>query len=173
MNEVIQNILTRRSCKSYKTDMIPDEIIDEVIEAGLYAASGMGQQSPIIIAVRDKTTRDMLSALNKKYDMRDRPDPFYNAPVVCVVLASKDVFTYLYDGSLVLGNMMLAAHSLGVGSCWIHRAKEMFEEEEGKKLLDRLGIEGDYEGIGNLVLGYPEHIAKDAPPRRENRVYKI
>ena len=173
MNEVIQNILTRRSCKAYKSDMVEAEIIDQIIEAGLYAASGMNMQSPIIIAVTDKETRDMLSALNRKYDKQNRPDPFYGAPIVLVVLAPKDIPTYIYDGSLVLGNMMLAAHSLGIGSCWIHRAKESFEDVEGKELIDSLGINGDYEGIGNLVIGYPINEVMEASPRKESRVYRI
>ena len=91
-------------------------------------------------------------------------DPFYGAPVVLVVLADKSRPTYLYDGSLVMGNLMLAAHSLGLGSCWIHRAKETFEREEGKAILKELGIEGDYEGIGNCVIGYAKEPAKEAAP---------
>ena len=173
MNEVISNIITRRSCKKYKPDMVPVEIIDQVIEAGLYAASGMGRQSPVILAVTDKETREILSRLNHKYDPQKRPDPFYGAPVVLAVLAPKDISTYLYDGSLVLGNMLLAAHSLGIGSCWIHRAKETFEDPEGQAMLRSLGIEGDYEGIGNCILGYPEFVRQDAPPRKENRVFRM
>lgn len=171
MNEILKAIKERRSCKSYKPDMVPDEIIEQIVEAGLFAASGMGLQSPIILAVSDKETRDKLSALNSKYDFKHRPDPFYGAPVVLVVLANKSVPTYIYDGSLVVGNMMLAAHALGVGSCWIHRAKETFEDEEGKALLEELGIEGDFEGIANCVIGYPTVENNKIPPRNEDRVY--
>ncbi|MBQ6614390.1 MAG: nitroreductase family protein, partial [Clostridia bacterium] len=130
------------------------------------------RQASIIIAVTDKEVRDELSALNAKILGSDI-DPFYNAPAVLVVLADRDINTYLYDGSLTMGNMMLAAEELGLGSCWIHRAKEMFDTDEGKALLAKLGIEGDYEGIGNLVLGYSDQGEKVAPPRKENRVYKI
>lgn len=172
-NEVIKNIITRRSCKSFKSDPVPKELIDTVVEAGLYAASGMGRQSAIMIVVTDKTTRDKLSKLNSKYDPMNRPDPFYNAPIVIPVLADKSVPTYLYDGSLVLGNMMLAAHSLGLGSCWIHRAKEVFEDTEGQEILKELGIIGEYEGIGNLTLGYPGFMNANIPARKENRVFKI
>ncbi len=172
-NEVIKNIITRRSCKKFKSDPVPQEMIDAVVEAGLYAASGMGKQSPIMIVVTDRTMREKLSKLNSKYDQMNRPDPFYNAPVVIPVLADKSVPTYLYDGSLVLGNMMLAAHSLGLGSCWIHRAKEVFEDVEGHKILKVLGILGEYEGIGNLVLGYPEFLNSNIPARKKNRVFKI
>ena len=174
MNEIMNAIITRRSCKTYKPDMICQQDIDQVIEAGLYAASGLNTQSPIIIAVTDKETRNLLSALNKKYDPMNRPDPFYGAPVVVVVLAPKNIPTYLYDGTLVLGNMMLAAHSLGLGSCWIHRARETFKDPEGLEILKRLGIVGDYEGIGNCVLGMPAiEESNQILKRKENRVYRI
>lgn len=173
MNDVLTAIRERRSCKSFKSDMVPTEITDQIIEAGLFAASGMGMQSPIILAVTDKCVRDKLSELNSKYDIRHRLDPFYNAPVVLVVLADKSIPTYQYDGSLVMGNMLLAAHSLGVGSCWIHRAKETFEDDEGKAILKSLGISGDYEGIANCVIGYPTVQNSKIPPRKENRVFKI
>lgn len=175
MNEVINNIITRRSIKKYKTDMVPDEIIDEILEAGTYAATGMNKQSPIIVAVKNKEIRDRISKMNAKYRGNEDLDPFYGAPVVLVVLADKNVFTNVYDGSLVMGNLMLAAHSLGVGSCWIHRAKEVFETEEGKALLKELGVEGEYEGVGHCILGYPtdEEAEKTASPRKENYIYKI
>lgn len=173
MNEVISAIIARRSCKKYKPDMVPEQVINQIIEAGLYAASGRGWQSPIIVAVKDKDTRDMLSGLNAKYDPFKREDPFYGAPVVLAVLAEKKISTAIYDGSLVLGNMMLAAHSLGIGSCWIHRAKEVFNDPEGKALLQKLGIQGDYEGIGHCVIGYPDVLQSIVIPRRPNRVYQV
>lgn len=173
MNEILTAIRERRSCKSFKSDMVPTEIIDQIIEAGLFAASGMGMQSPIILAVTDKAVRDKLSELNSKYDFRHRPDPFYNAPVVLVVLADKSIPTYQYDGSLVMGNMLLAAHSLGMGSCWIHRAKETFEDDDGKAILKELGICGNYEGIANCVIGYPTVQNDKIPTRKDNRVFKI
>ena len=128
--------------------MIPDDIIGKIVEAGTYAATGMGKQSPLIIAVKDKTARDRLSKLNAEIMGADI-DPFYGAPVVLIVLADRSIPTHVYDGSLVMGNLMLAAHALGIGSCWIHRAKEEFERPEGKEILEDLGIEGDYEGIGH------------------------
>ena len=170
-NEVIKTILERRSCKSYLPDAVDSSLIDTIIEAGLYAANGRGAQSPIILAVTDKALRDRLEKLNSSF-MPKAGTPFYGAPVVLVVLADKTAPTYLYDGSLVIGNMLLAAQSLGVGSCWIHRAKQMFESEEGKQILAELGVEGDYEGIGNCVLGYPAGEIKAAAPRREGRVIK-
>lgn len=168
-----ETIMSRRSVKCYKPDMPSEELIDKVIEAGLYAANGRNWQSPIIIAVTDKAVRDKLSSLNAKIMGAVGSDPFYGAPAVLVVLADKTKRTYLYDGSLTMGNMMLAAHSLGLGSCWIHRAKEEFESEEGKEILHMLGIEGDYEGIGNLILGYADGEGREAAPRNENRVFKI
>lgn len=173
MNEILNNIKTRKSIKKYKNDMVDQTLIDQILEAGTYAPTGLNKQSPIIIQISNKEMRDKLSNLNAKVaHMPEGMDPFYNAPVVLVVLANKDVPTYIYDGSLVMENMMLAAHSLNLGSCWIHRAKETFETEEGKQILKDLNIEGNYEGIGNCIIGYPdmEPITK---PRKENYIYKI
>ena len=173
MNEVIKALLERRSCKKFKDSPVDETLIQQIVRTGLYAANGLSMQSPIIIAVSDKAVRDKLSQLNSKYDPRKRADPFYGAPVVLAVLADKSVHTAVYDGSLVIGNMLLAAHTLGVGSCWIHRAKEVFYDEEGKAILSSLGIEGDYEGIGFCVLGEPDMALGKVAPRRENRVYYI
>nr|WP_296158082.1 nitroreductase [uncultured Blautia sp.] len=170
MSDVLEAIKKRRSIRKYKDTMVPKEIIDKIIEAGTYAATGMGKQSPIIIAVTNKELRDKLSAMNAKIMGKDA-DPFYGAPVVLIVLASKERPTYIYDGSLVMGNLMLEADALGIGSCWIHRAKEEFESEEGKEILRSLGIEGDYEGIGHCILGYADGPAPKAAPRKESYVY--
>ena len=173
MNESIKNMIERRSIHSFKPDaMVSKEDMDAIIEAGTYAATGMGMQSPIIIAVTDKETRNQLSKMNAAIMGRDM-DPFYSAPVVLIVLADKNRPTHVYDGSLVMGNLMNAAASLGIGSCWIHRAKEEFESEEGKALLKKWGIEGDYEGIGHCVLGYPDGDVPKAKPRKENYVYYV
>ncbi len=173
MNETIRNMITRRSCRAFKPDMLPQDVIDQIIEAGLYAASGRNTQSPIILAVTNKAVRDELSELNRRFLPGAAHDPFYGAPVVLAVLAPRSVSTYLYDGSLVIGNMMLAAHALGVGSCWIHRAKETFDDPAGKAILTAHGITGDYEGIGNCVLGYPAADPEQPLPRKDDRVYKI
>ena len=172
MNETLKTLIERRSCRSYKSDPIPTEVLDQILEAGSYAATGMGKQSPIMIAVTDKKTRDQLSKMNAAV-MDASNDPFYGAPVVIVVLANRAVPTYLYDGSLVMGNLMNAAHSLGIASCWIHRAKEEFDSAEGKAILKDLGIEGDYEGIGHCILGYAAQENKTAAPRKENYIYRI
>ena len=153
--------------------MIPRETLEKILEAGTYAPTGMNRQSPIIVAITNKEVRDRLSALNAKIMGRDGIDPFYGAPVVVVVLADKAVRTYKYDGSLVMGNLMLAADSLGLGSCWIHRAKEEFETEEGKQILRNLGIEGDYEGIGHCILGYIDGEYPEVRPRKDNYIYYV
>ncbi len=168
--DAMTNLITRRSIRKFKSDMVPKEIIEKIVEAGTYAATGMNRQAPIIIAVTNKELRDKLSAMNAKVLNMDT-DPFYNAPVVLIVLADKDMFTYLYDGSLVMGNLMNAAHACGISSCWIHRAKEEFESEEGREILRSLGIEGNYEGIGHCILGYADCEEPAAAPRKENYVY--
>ena len=172
MAETLTILKTRRSCRAYKTELIEEDKLNAILEAGTYAATGMGKQSPIILAITDKEVRDKLSKLNASVMGADM-DPFYGAPEVLVVLANKAVPTYIYDGSLVMGNMMNAAADLGVASCWIHRAKEEFQSEEGKAILAELGIEGDYEGIGNLILGYAAAPANEPAPRKENYIYKI
>ena len=172
MNESIKNMIERRSVRGYKPDMIPKEDLDLILEAGTYAATGMGMQSPVIVAVTDKATRDQLSKMNADV-MGTDTDPFYGAPVVLVVLADKNRPTYIYDGSLVMGNLMNAAASLGIGSCWIHRAKEEFETEWGKEFLKSLGIEEEYVGIGHCALGYVEGDEPKAAPRKENTVQYI
>ena len=172
MNETLKTLKERRSCRSYKPDPIPEEILDQILEAGTYAATGMGKQSPVMIAVTDRETRDQLSRMNAAV-MGTNNDPFYGAPVVIVVLANRAVGTYLYDGSLVMGNLMNAAHALGIASCWIHRAKEEFESEEGKAILKKLGIEGDYEGIGHCILGYAAAESQAAAPRKSGYILRI
>lgn len=172
MSSVIKNLLSRRSIRQYKQDPIPEELLARILNAGTYAPTGMNKQAPIIIAVTNREMRDRLSRMNAQIMGTDN-DPFYGAPVVLVVLANKAVRTAVYDGSLVMGNLMLAAHELGIGSCWIHRAKEMFETEEGKAILRDLGVEGDYEGIGNCILGYADCPQPEARPRKENYIYYI
>jgi len=173
-NEVLECIKTRRSIKKYKSTPVQKELLEKILEAGTYAPTGRNMQTPVIIAVTDKSMRDRLSALNAKI-LGTNSDPFYNAPCVLVVLADRSVLktTYVNDGSLVMGNMMLAAHSLGLGSCWIHRAKEMFETEEGAAILRELGISGDLVGIGNCIVGYPEGEYPTARPRKENYIYRV
>lgn len=173
MNETLKVLETRRSCRKFSTDkMVSDEEIKAIVKAGTYAATGRGLQSPIILVVTNKELRDKLSAENARIMGVDF-DPFYGAPVIIIVLADKNVATYKYDGSLVMGNMLNAAASLGLGSLWVHRAKEEFEGELGKQILENLGIEGDYEGIGHCVIGYAKEPAPEAAPRKDNYVYYV
>ena len=167
--DAMQNLLTRRSVRQYKEDPIPQDVLERIVEAGTYAATGMGKQSPIIVAVTNRALRDRLSRMNAAV-MGGSGDPFYGAPVVLVVLADKSIGTHVYDGSLVMGNLMLAAHALGLGSCWIHRAREEFDTPEGKAILAELGVEGDYEDIGHCILGYPAE-TPEAKPRNDGRVF--
>lgn len=172
MNELLEQMKSRRSVRKYKPDQVPQEILDQIIEAGLYAASGMGQQNTIIIQVTDKALRDKISEMNREIGgWKEGFDPFYGAPAMLIVLAKKDWPNRVYDGSLVMGNLMLAAHALGLGSCWIHRAREEFETEWGRDLLRSLGIEEAYEGIGHCALGYPDGELPQAAARKPGRVF--
>ena len=172
MADTLTTLKTRRSCRAYKSEHVEEEKLNAIIEAGTYAATGMGKQSPIILVIKDPAVREQLRKLNAAAMGMDI-DPFYGAPDLLVVLANKDMPTYIYDGSLVMGNMMNAAADLGVASCWVHRAKEEFESEEGKAILKKLGIEGNFEGIGNLILGYAAKPAGQAAPRKTDYIYTL
>lgn len=170
--DAIQNMLTRKSVKKYKPDPVSKELIEKIVEAGTYAPTGRNAQSPIILAVSNKQVRDELMKLNAQILGAEGSDPFYGAPVVLVVLAAKERNTRVYDGSSVMQNLQLAAHALGLGACWIHRAKETFELPEGQAILKNLGISGEYEGVGNCVVGYPaDGYTPESKPRKENWVY--
>lgn len=169
MNETIKTLMTRRSVRSYSSKQVPEDILNEILEAGKYAPSGKGRQPSIMVVVRDCETVADLSMLNARV-MGTDTDPFYGANTVVIVFSDKTVNTYKEDGTLVMGNLMNAAASLGVDSCWIHRAKEVFESEEGKKLMKKWGIDENYEGIGNCILGYSDKPIPEAKPRKENYV---
>lgn len=174
MNEVIKAMKERRSIRKFKAEMPSKADLEQIVEAGLYAANGRGRQAVITIAVTDKELRDKLSAVNNEImGGPEGNDPFYGAPAILIVLANKEVPTAPYDGSLVMGNLMLAAHSLGLGSIWIHRAKEEFEMPEYQKLLKDLGIEGEWEGIGHCVVGYIDGENPAAAPRNDGRVFWV
>ena len=174
MNLIIEAMENRRSIRRFRPELLDCTDVDKIIEAGLYAANGMGKQATKIICVTNKKIRDKLSEMNRKIGgWKEGFDPFYGAPVVLIVLGQKDWVNHVYDGSLVMGNLMLAAHALGYGSCWIHRAEEEFETAYGKELLQRLSIEGEWEGIGHCVIGYPDGNIPKAAKRKEDRVYYV
>lgn len=174
MNDIIRAMEERRSIRRFKSDMPFKEDIEQIIEAGLYAANGMGKQATITVAITNKELRDRLSAENCKIGgWKEGFDPFYGAPVILVVLADKNWANRVYDGSLVMGNMMLAAHSLGLGSIWIHRAKEEFDMPEYQRLLKELGVEGEWEDIGHCAIGYIDGDVPKAAKRKDKRVFWV
>ena len=168
----IEAISTRASTKGYTDRMPTEEDLNAIISAGLRAASGRNMQAPIIVAITNKQIRDKLAVANALV-MGASGDPFYNAPAVLVVLSRKEAHTYVYDGSLALGNMMLAAHELGLGSCWVHRAREVFDMPEWKNWLSSIGVEGEVEGIGNLIVGYPKDSIPPVKPTKDGRVFFV
>ena len=169
MNESIKNLLERRSIRAYKKDLVPQETLDVILEAGEYSPSGMGQQSTLMVVTQNPELVAKLSKMNADV-MGSKADPFYGAPTVIIVFSDSKMGTCVENGSLVMGNLMNAAHALDVDSCWIHRAKEEFESPEGKQILKDLGITGDYEGIGHCILGYADCEEPTATPRKENYV---
>lgn len=173
MNEIIKTMKERRSIRSFKNDQITDAQLDTILEAGTYAASGMGTQSTVLVPVQDPEVIAMMGGLNAKVMGMDI-DPFYGAPTVVVVFAdTAETATPVEDGSLVIGNMMLAAFSEGVDSCWVHRAKEVFETEEGKALKAKWGLGESLVGIGNCILGYREGDLPPAPERKPGRIVRV
>ena len=173
MRETLQDIRTRRSCRKFQSRQIAEDELNAILEAGTWAATGRGCQSPVMVVVQDKDTIARLSKMNAAV-LGTESDPFHGAPTIVVVLADRTRPTCLEDGTLVLGNLMLAAHAVGVGSCWIHRAREVFDSEEGKALLRSWGLEGDYLGVGHCALGYAaEHGEAPAKPRKENYVIRV
>ena len=174
MNDIIKAMKERRSVRKFKSDMPDKKDIEQIVEAGLYAANGRGKQAVITVAVTNRELRDKISDINRKIGgWSEGFDPFYGAPVILIVLADKNWPTCVYDGSLVMGNMMLAAHSLGLGSIWIHRAKEEFETDEYKELLKSLGVEGEWEGIGHCAVGYADGDIPTPAERKDGRVFWI
>ncbi len=173
MNAAIENMKTRRSVRKFKADAVPQELIEQVIEAGTFAASGHDRQPWALIAVTNRDVIARLSAANASFFDMDVKDPFYGAPAVIIVLTKKSTPTYIYDGTMAMDNMMLAAHSLGLASCWIHRAKQVFELPEWKEWLHSIGVDGDYEGIGHVALGYADGPLPEARPRKSGRVFYV
>lgn len=173
MYDKIVDLKERRSIKKYRPEQITDDELDQILEVGMYAPNGMGAQSPVMVAIQDPEMIAKLSKMNAEIMGNPKIDPFYGAPTVVVVLADKNRRTCVEDGSLVMGNLMQAAHALGVGSCWIHRAKQEFESPEGKELLSQWGLSEDYIGVGHCILGYLDGEEPKAKPRKEGWIVKI
>lgn len=173
-DELIKLVRERRSCKNFRPDKVADELVAKVVEAGVWAASGRGLQSPVVVRLKDAGLRARISAENAAILGREI-DPFYGAPEILLVLVEAGVNTAVCDGSLVLGNMMLAAHSLGLGSCWIHRAREESEKPDGvvAEIVKRLSLPGKYVGVGHLALGYAAAPLPPPPPRRAGRFLEV
>lgn len=173
MNEVIQAMMERRSCRAYLDKPVPQELLDEVLLAGTYAANGRAKQAGKIVVLTKKEDIEPLERMNAEIMEAPQSHPFYGAPVVLVVLADRNVRTCVEDGSLVLGNMMLAAHTLGLGSCWIHRARQEFDSPEGQALLKKWGVSSDYIGVGHCILGYAAEEPKPAAPRKADFITMV
>lgn len=173
MNEILKAMETRQSVRAYRPDPIGEETLNAILRAGTFAPSGMGRQSGKIVVVRDPATREILRAKNAEVIGNPDADPFYGAPTVLVVLADSTVPTWVEDGSLVMGNLLLAASALGVGACWIHRARETFDSPEGKALLRKWGIPETYRGVGNCILGYPAAEPQPKKPRKADFIVRV
>ena len=172
-NSVIKSLLERRSIRFFKPERIDEELLDKVLEVGTYAASGMNKQSPIIVVVHDEPTKDRIRRMNMQVMGVPKRERFFGAPTLLIVFADKNVHTYIEDGSLVMGNMMHAAHALGLGTCWVHHAREEFETEDGIALRREWGIPDNYAGIAHLVIGYPDCENPEPKPRKEKYIYKV
>ena len=172
MNETIKTLMGRRSIRKFKPAQIKEEELNTILNAGMYAPSGANQQSALLVVIQDKETLKKLSVMNAAVLGKDM-DPYYGAPTLILVFADKSKITPIEDGSLALGNMFNAAASLGIGSCWVHRTKQMFETQEGKEFLKKWGVTGDYIGVGSCILGYPEGEHPKAAPRKDNFVIRV
>ena len=173
MNETLKVIRERRSIRKYKTEQIKDTELNAILEAGTWAPTGMGKQSPVMVVVQDRETIEYITKLNAEIQGRPGTDPFYGAPTVVVVLADGENSNWMRDGSLVMGNLMLAAHSVGIGSCWINRALELFDLPEGKELLRKWGLPETLRGVGNCALGYADGDAPAPKPRKDGYIVRV
>ena len=173
MNDTIRTLRERRSVRGFLPDPIPEDILDAILEAGTWAATGLNKQSPVMVVVRDRETIDYMERLNAAVMGNPEGHPFYGAPLVVVVLADGDNYNWLRDGSLVMGNLMNAAHSLGIGSCWINRAQEVFDTPEGKDLLRKWGLSENYRGVANCILGWPKDPLPAPKPRKADYIRKV
>ena len=173
MNETLKTLQERRSVRRYTNQQVEESALNAILEAGTWAPSGMGTQASVLVAVQDPETIALMSRLNAQIMGQSGTDPFYGAPTVVVVLADGENPNWLKDGSLVMGNLMNAAHALGLGSCWVHRARQVHETDAGRELLRKWGVPEGYAGVGNCILGYPDGEIPKAAPRKENFIIRV
>ena len=173
MNETLKVLKERRSIRKYKSEQVREEDLNAILEAGTWAATGKNLQSPVMVVVQDQETISYMSKLNAQIQGKPNADPFYGAPTVVVVLADGENYNWMADGSLVMGNLMNAAWAIGVGSCWINRAKELFDMPEGKALLRKWGLPETLRGIGNCILGYIDGEIPAPKPRKDNYIVRV
>lgn len=171
-SEILQILKTRRSIRAYKSAQISEELLNAILETGTYAPTAKGLQSPLIVAVQDGNTIAQLSRMNREI-LGSTFDPYYGAPTILLVFADGNIPTHVEDGSCVLLQMMLAAHALGLGTCWINRERQMFESADGKTLLRQWGVSDNFKGIGALSLGYPDGPAAMPAARKQGYYIKI
>ena len=173
MNEVLNCLETRRSCRKYLPRQVDEAALQQILKAGTYAPSGRGRQAAKILVLQNPEDIAQLERMNAEIWGTPGAHTFFGAPTVCIVLADPEVHTCVEDGALVLGNLMNAAHSLGVASCWIHRAREEFDRPEGKELLKKWGVEGNWIGVGHCLLGYADGELRPAVPRKKDYIQRI
>lgn len=173
MNETLKTLCERRSCRSYSDRQVDPAALEEILKAGTYAPTGMGRQAPKIVVIQDKETIAQLEQMNAKIMGNPDAHPFYGAPTVLIVLTDPEIFTHLEDGSLVMGNLMNAAWSVGVDSCWIHRARQEFDSPEGKALLKKWGIDERYIGVGHCILGYGTGEYRPLAARKSDYIVRV
>lgn len=173
MNETLRVLKERRSIRRYKAEQIGDEELNAVLEAGTWAPSAKGLQPAVMVVVQDRETISYLSQMNAEILGAPGTDPFYGAPTVIVVLADGENANWVQDGSLVMGNLMTAAASLGLGSCWINRARELFDRPEGKALLQKWGLPATLRGVGHCVLGYADGELPAPKPRKDSWIVRV
>lgn len=164
--EMLRGLKERRSCRSFRSEQITDEELRLVLEAGTFAPTAKGSQSPVIVAVQNPEEVAAVSALNARFGPNQ--NPYYGAPTILLVLVPAGGYLGELDGAAVLTNLVNGAHAVGLGSCWINRPQFMFETNEGREMLKRWGIEGSWKGVGSVALGYAAADPTPPKPRKEN-----
>jgi len=173
MNEVVRVLKERRSIRKYQEKQITEGELNTILECGVHAPSGKNKQSSLIVVIQNRELISKIAKINGSFVNKVGLNPFYDAPTLIIVFGDKNISTYKEDGSAIITNMINAAYSIGVSSCWIHRAKETFETDEGKKMMEEWGISSDYEGIGNCVLGYADCEIPKPFPRKDNYIIRV